>query len=171
LNGSPIPLAWISTTNAEGIMSKLETIRHIYDWFGKGDAEAILATFDKDIEFRLAEGHPYSPDGQPWVGRDAITKNFFVKAGAEWRDWTFEIDSAIETPDSVIVEGRYSSVYKPTGRELDAQGCHVWRFRNGQITSFHQYVDTAQVQHVMGVPAWPPHERPNVFPGVPAPES
>ena len=70
------------------------------------------------------------------------------KAGAEWRNWTFNIGDVIETPDAVVVEGRYSAVYEPTGRELDAQACHVWRFRNGRIASFHQYVDTARVQHV-----------------------
>jgi ketosteroid isomerase-like protein len=130
---------------------KVDTIRRIYDDFAKGDARAILATFAKDIEFRLAEGHPYNPDSEAWIGGDAITKHFFEKAGAEWRNWTFTIRDVIETADAVVVEGRYSAVYEPTGRELDAQGCHVWRFRNGQITSFHQYVDTARVQHVMGV--------------------
>ena len=55
-------------------VSKIDTIRRIYDDFAKGDARAILATFAKDIEFRLAEGHPYSPDGEAWIGGDAITR-------------------------------------------------------------------------------------------------
>ena len=131
--------------------NKIGTIRHIYDRFAKGDAEAILATFEKDIEFRLAEGHPYNSDGKSWVGGDAITKNFFAKAGAEWQSWTFEIIDAIEPADAVVVEGRYSAVYKPTGRELDAEGCHIWRFHDGRIASFHQYVNTARVQWVMDV--------------------
>jgi ketosteroid isomerase-like protein len=130
---------------------KINTIRHIYDDFAKGDAGAILANFEKDIEFRLAEGHPYNPDGRSWIGGDAITEHFFTKAAAEWRDWAFHIGEVIETPDTVVIEGRYSAVYEPTGRELDAQGCHVWRFRNQRIASFHQYVDTARVQHVMGI--------------------
>ena len=150
--------------------SKVDTIRHVYERFAKGDAAAILATFADDIEFRLAEGHPYQPDGTPWIGGDAITSNFFVKAGAEWQDWSFKVHAVIETPDAVVVEGRYSSVYKPTGRRLDAQGCHVWRFRNGRIASFHQYVDTARVQHVMDMPLWSPHEQSTIFPGVPVAE-
>jgi ketosteroid isomerase-like protein len=129
--------------------SKIDTVRNIYDRFAKGDAGAILATFEKDVEFRLAEGHPYSPDGKPWIGGDAITEHFFAKAGADWKNWRFHIGDVIETPDAVVVEGRYSAVYEPTGRELDAQGCHVWRFRNERIASFHQYVDTARVQYVM----------------------
>jgi uncharacterized protein len=151
-------------------MNHLETVKHVYERFAEGDAPAILETFAKDIEFRLAEGHPYQPEGDPWIGGDAVTKNFFRRAGPEWQDWRFDIDDVIETPDTVVVEGRYSAVYKPTGRELDAQGCHVWRFRGDRIASFHQYVDTAQVQHVMDSPLWPPHEEASVFPGVPLTE-
>jgi ketosteroid isomerase-like protein len=131
-------------------MNNLETVRFIYERFSQGDAPAILAKFDERIEFRLAEGHPYSPDGSTWIGAEAIVQNFFMKAGPEWQDWTFAIHASVETPDAVAVEGRYSGVYKPTGRRLDAQACHVWRFRDGKVASFHQYVNTAHVQWVMG---------------------
>jgi ketosteroid isomerase-like protein len=49
----------------------------------------------------------------------------------------------------VVVEGRYKALYKPTGKTLDAQTCHVWKFKNGTVESFHQYADTAQIQEVM----------------------
>ena len=149
-------------------MTKVDTIKHIYERFAHNDGAAILATFDENIEFRLAEGHPYAEsDGTPWIGGDAIAQSFFKRAAAEWRDWTFHVHEIIETSDAVVIEGRYSADYEPTGRHLDAQACHVWRFRDGRIASFHQYVDTARVQHVMGLPLWPPHQRPTVFPGVP----
>ena len=48
-----------------------------------------------------------------------------------------------------MTEGRYSGRYKPTGKELDVQVCHVWRFQNGKVKSFHQYVDTARLQDTM----------------------
>ena len=154
-----------------GKTNKIDTIRRIYDDFAKGDARAILATFAKDVEFRLAEGHPYNPDSETWIGGDEITKRFFEKAGAEWRNWSFTIHEVIETADAVVVEGRYSAVYEPTGRELDAQGCHVWRFNDGKIASFHQFVNTARVQHVMGAQDWDlPDTVTDVFPRVPSPK-
>ena len=139
-------------------MNHVETVRFIYERFARGDAPAILALFDERIEFRLAEGHPYQPESEPWIGGKAITDNFFSKAGADWEDWAFHIDVVVETADTVVVEGRYAARYKPTGRALDAQGCHVWRFRGGRISSFHQYVNTARVQDVMGVRSSLPHE-------------
>ena len=102
-------------------MSHLETVRKIYERFARGDMRTILGTFEEDIEFRLAQGHPYQPDGKPWVGARDITENFFDKVGPEWQDWTFQIDAAVETADAIVVEGRYAAVYKPTGRPLDAR--------------------------------------------------
>lgn len=138
-------------------MNHVEMVRHVYERFARADAPAILATFDERIELRLAQGHPYQPEGEPWIGKKAITDNFFNKAGAEFQDWRFHIDAVVEADDTVVIEGRYTALYKPTGRALDAQGCHVWRFKNGRIASFHQYVDTARVQDVMRA-ALTPHE-------------
>jgi ketosteroid isomerase-like protein len=38
-----------------------------------------------------------------------------------------------------------------TSALLDAQVCHVLRIRDGRISHFQQYTDTAAVQWVMGV--------------------
>jgi uncharacterized protein len=53
--------------------------------------------------------------------------------------------------DTVVVEGRYTGTYKATGKSADAQFCHVFKIRNGRLASFQQFVDTAQMQNVMGV--------------------
>jgi uncharacterized protein len=45
---------------------------------------------------------------------------------------------------------RATGGFKQTGKSLDAQVCHVWKIRDGQVTSFQQYVDTAQLQDVEG---------------------
>jgi uncharacterized protein len=131
-------------------MTKSDLIHRVYDWFSRGEAAPILEAFDPAIEFRLADGHPYHTDGKPWRGHEAVTKNFFLRAGPEWSDWKCNVQTIEEHGDLVVVEGRYSGVYKPTGRTLDAQVCHLWRFREGKIASFHQYVDTAHLRAVMG---------------------
>ena len=130
-------------------MSNAELVAYVYERFEAGDGASVLATFDKHIEFRLAEGHPYQPDGTPWLGPDAVAKNFFMKAGPEWEDWTVSYGKLLELSDAVIVECRYGGLYKPTGRRMNVQVCHVWRFADGKITSFHQYLDTAALQKVM----------------------
>lgn len=127
-----------------------ETVKRIYEWFGRGEAEKILAEFSPDVEFRLAEGHPYQPSGAPWIGHDEVVRNFFMKAGPEWENWTVDLHATHEIDDVVVSEGRYRGVYKPTGKTMDVQVCHVWTFRDGKIASFHQYLDSARLQDVMG---------------------
>jgi uncharacterized protein len=130
-------------------VNQTEIVKYVYDRFAQGDAAAILKMFDPNIEFRLAEGHPYQPSGKPWHGADAITQNFFMKAGGEWENWRVVPHEILDIGDTVIVEGRYAGVYKPTGRKLDVQVCHVWRFVNSKIRSFHQYLDSARLQDTM----------------------
>jgi len=131
-------------------MQHVDTVRKIYRDFAAGDAAAILATFADDVEFRLAEGHPYRGSGGAWTGKEAIATHFFAVAGPEWEGWTIGVEKTIETADAVVVEGRYTGLYKPTRRQMDVQVCHVWRFRGGKVASFHQYLDTARLQDVMG---------------------
>jgi ketosteroid isomerase-like protein len=139
-----------SKLQEDRVMSEVDIVRKIYRDFAAGDAAAILAVFADDVEFRLAEGHPYRGSAHAWRGKDAVGKCFFAVAGPEWDAWSIGVDTVIEAVDAVVVEGRYAGLYKPTGRRLDVQVCHVWRFRGGRVASFHQYVDTARLRHVMG---------------------
>jgi len=130
-------------------MKHADTVRKIYRDFAAGDAAAILGVFADDVEFRLAEHHPYRGSKGAWHGKQAIAKEFFAVAGPEWDGWTIGIDRIVEAADDVVVEGRYTGLYKPTGRHMDVQVCHVWRFRGERVASFHQYVDTAALRRVM----------------------
>jgi uncharacterized protein len=133
-------------------MSSAQAVKDVYDKLGRRDIPGVLASFDPAIEFRLAEGHPYRPDGAPWSGPEEVAQNFFMRTGAEWDGWTVSPSVLYEAGDTVIVECRYSGTYKPTGRTMDAEVCHIWKVREGRIASFRQYVNTAHLQDVMGKP-------------------
>jgi hypothetical protein len=133
-------------------MSNAEVMRGLYQSFGAGDVPTVLAAMSPDIEWREAENHPYKMDGKPWIGPDAVVQNLFAKLGEEWEVFTVSPSSFHDAGETVTVEGRYSGKYKATGRDLDAQFCHVWKLENGKVRSFQQFTDTAQLQHVMGRP-------------------
>src|SRR5262245_31406541 len=130
-------------------MKHADTVRKIYRDFAAGNAAAILDVFAEDVEFRLAEHHPYRGSKGAWRGKQAIANEFFAVAGPEWDGWTIGIEQTVEAGEAVVVEGRYTGLYKPTGRRMDVQVCHVWRFRGDHVASFHQYVDTAALRRVM----------------------
>jgi ketosteroid isomerase-like protein len=131
-------------------MKHIEVVQKIYRDFARNDAAPILEVLTDDVEFQLAEGHPYRGSAAAWIGKPALVTSFFAVAGPEWDGWSIHIGKTIETADAVVVEGRYTGSYKPTGRRMDVQVCHVWRFRGAKVASFHQYVDTAALQRVMG---------------------
>ena len=131
-------------------MSNVQLMRDLYDAFGRGDIATVLGAMDPDIEWREAEGNPYQPSGTPWRGPDAITQNLFIKLGTEWDSFTVHPGQFHDAGSTVVVEGRYTGTYRQTGRKLDAQVCHVWKISDGKVTSFQQFVDTGQLQEVMG---------------------
>jgi uncharacterized protein len=131
-------------------MDNVTVLKSLYDAFGKGDIPAVLGMMSPDIKWYEAEGNPYMPSGKAWVGPDAVLNNLFMRIGAEWDGFTVHPRSFYGAGDSVIVEGRYSGTYKPTGKSIDAQMCHVWDVKDGKAARFQQYVDTAQIQSAMG---------------------
>ena len=133
-------------------MDNLGLVKGLYDAFGRGDIPAVLGMMSPDIKWYEAESNPYMPSGQPWVGPDAILNNLFMRLGSEWDGFTVHPKSFHDAGGSVVVEARYSGTYKATGKRIDAQVCHVLRFRDGKLDSFQQYVDTGQLQAVMATP-------------------
>ena len=123
--------------------------RQLYDSFGQGDIPAVLALFDPAIEWREAEGNPYRPDGSPWVGPEAILQGLFTRIANEWDPFIVTPQRFTATEHGVLAEGRYTGRHAATGRPLDVQFAHVLTMREGRLTHFQQYVDTAGLQATM----------------------
>ena len=131
-------------------MGNVQILKGVYEAAQRDDIPSVLVAFDPDIEWREAEGHPYQPDGMAWVGVDTVRRNLFMNLDAEWDGFAVSPVRFHDAGDTVVVECRYSGLHNTTGKTLDAQACHVWKLSDGRITSFQQYVDTAQLQDVMG---------------------
>ena len=131
-------------------MDNVRLLKNLYEAFGRGDIPTVLGAMNSDIRGYQAEGNPYRPSGEPWVGPDAVLNNLFMKLGGEWDGFAVHPKSFHGAGDSVIVEARYSGTYKATGKSIDAQVCHVWDVKDGKVTRFQQYVDTAKIQDAMG---------------------
>ena len=131
-------------------MDNVGLLKSLYDAFGRGEIPTVLGAMSPDIRWSQAEGNPYRPSGEAWVGPDTVLNNLFMRLGAEWDGFSVHPKSFYGAGKNVIVEARYSGKYKATGKSIDAQVCHIWDVKDGKITRFQQYVDTAQVQDVMG---------------------
>jgi ketosteroid isomerase-like protein len=126
----------------------VDVVRSMYDAFAAGDVPAVVARMDPQVEWNEAENFPYA-DNNPYIGPDAVVEGVFARLGAEWDGWTLDINEYLDAGDTAVVTGRYRAAHKQTGNAINAQFVHVWKIRGGKVTSFQQYVDTAQVQQAM----------------------
>lgn len=128
-----------------------QVVSRLYDAWAHGDTDGSIAPFDEAIAWFPAEGHPYAPEGKPWVGLADLTENFFKKVSQDWEQFVTKPDRFHAAGDTVIVEGRYNGTFKPRQRHYDAQFCHIWTLNSAaKIVCLRQYSDTAQMQRVMG---------------------
>jgi ketosteroid isomerase-like protein len=130
-------------------MDNVRLVKNLYDSFGRGDIPGVLGGLRPDVKWHQAESNPDMPSGEPWVGPDAVLNNLFMRIGAEWDGFSVHPRSFHGAGDTVVVEGRYSGTFKPTGKSMDVQMCHVWDFKDGKVTRFQQYADTAKLHDVM----------------------
>ena len=120
-----------------------DTMKRLYDAFGKGDVPAVLGAFDPQIQWREAENFLYA-DGNPYVGPQAVAEGVFQRIVSDVENFTVVPERFIEGGDTVVVEGRYRGKMNATGTPVDAQFAHVWQLRDGKVVRFQQYTDTRQ---------------------------
>ena len=132
-------------------MNNVEHMSNLYAAFGRGEMPTVLGAMHPEIEWREAEGNPYMPSGEPFVGPDQVLNKLFLRLNDEWEDFEVKPETYHDAGDTLVVEGRYSGVYKETGKKQDSPFCHVWTYDDGKISKFQQYTNTAALQEVMGV--------------------
>ena len=129
-------------------MSALETITAAYAALGRNDPSLLFGAMDPAISWNEAEGNPLA-DRNPYVGLQAVGEGVFGRLLAAIDNFSAVPATFIDGGDHVIVLGRYGGTLKGNGSALDAQFCHVYRFRDGKAVSFQQYTDTAQWAQLM----------------------
>ena len=122
------------------------TIRNLYDAFAKGDIQAVLVGLAPNVEWTEAEGFLY---GGTFIGPDAVLENVFMKLGAEWDGWAAVPNEFAANNKTVVAIGDYSGTFKATGKDVKVPFVHVWKLRDGRVTSFRQHTDTAVVQRAL----------------------
>ena len=67
-------------------MDNVSLLKNLYEAFGRGDVPAVLGAMSPQMKWHEAEGNPYMPSGEAWVGPDAVLTNLFMKLGPSGTD-------------------------------------------------------------------------------------
>jgi ketosteroid isomerase-like protein len=129
--------------------ANVDLIQSLYAAFARGDGPAVIAGMDAGIVWNEAENFPYA-DGNPYVGHAAVAQGIFFRLATEWDHFQALPSEILDAGDTVVALGYYKATYKATGATLHAQFAHVWRVRDGKVTAFQQYTDTAQAARAVG---------------------
>jgi ketosteroid isomerase-like protein len=123
-------------------MSNKETVREMYEAFGRGDVGAILERLDENVEWEPGEGVGDVPWLQPRHGR-AGAAEFFASLG-ELEFHNFVPKAILEEEGLVVALVDVEATVKSTGKRfVEEDEVHLWRFNaGGQVTRFRHRVDT-----------------------------
>jgi len=118
-------------------------VEKMYAAFGRGDVRTILDHLTPNVEWTL-EGPSVIPFAGKRVGPAQVQK-FFEALATTQDNQKLTIDDYIAQDDKVATTGRYSAVVKATGKRIDCAVVHVFTIRDGKITKFLDFADTAHM--------------------------
>lgn len=120
-----------------------QIVQGIFEAFGKGDMPGLLRSLANDIEW-IVSGPSIVPHFGERQGHDGVT-DFFVKLGSTVEFEEFAPQEFIAKDDQVIVLGQERGRVKETGKSFDNSWAMVFTLRDGYVTRFRSYEDTAAV--------------------------
>jgi ketosteroid isomerase-like protein len=118
-----------------------EIVREAYRNFKAGDIGALLNQMTEDVTWQLAEIEkvPFAGKRQ---GPEQVGQFFAILADVQ-DVLKFEPREFVTQGDKVVALGQYTWRVKATGREYGGDWAHVFTVRDGRISGFHEYMDTA----------------------------
>ena len=123
-------------------MSNLETVKAIYEAFGKGDIEFIMSQLSENPVWDewTTENSAQQAD-VPWlrkqIGREAVADFFQIVETLEI--YQFDVLSLMEGVNQVASEVKIGSKY------FVDEVIHLWTFDDeGKVARFRHYIDTAK---------------------------
>ena len=116
-------------------------VQQAYDYFLSGDIPALLDLLSEDVEWIVPEVEGV-PGRGIWHGREQVGQ-FFQTLNDTQQAQQFELRGFVAQDDTVAAMGHYGWHVRSTGREWESDFVHLLTVRDGEVTRFQEYTDTA----------------------------
>ncbi|MGB8509329.1 MAG: nuclear transport factor 2 family protein [Pyrinomonadaceae bacterium] len=120
-----------------------EVVRKLFEAFGSGDVPAMLGLIADDVKWTILGPSSVSYYGDR-VGHEGVVE-FLTQLGSNVEFEKFEPLEFITSGDKVIVTGSERGRVRATGKIFDNDWAMIYILKDGLITSFRCYEDTAAV--------------------------
>ncbi|HUC79339.1 MAG TPA: nuclear transport factor 2 family protein [Flavisolibacter sp.] len=119
-----------------------QLVEQLYQYFADSQFDQLPEVLHNDIEWTQMGGFP---NGGRHKGISAVIKNVFGAFKQDWIGWMAVATEMIEATNAVFVIGYYSGTHASTGKSFTADFIHHYQVKDGKISHFKQYTDTAQI--------------------------
>jgi uncharacterized protein len=123
-------------------MSNVETVQAMYEAFGRGDVEAILAHLSEDVEWESGGGTTGVPWLQPRRGRAGAAEFFQALGALEFQN--FQVTLIAGSGNTVVGLCDVTATVRDTGKTfVEPDEAHIWHFgEDGLVQRFRHRADT-----------------------------
>jgi uncharacterized protein len=121
--------------------NSIGVVEEAYNNFKRGDVGALLAQMDASIEWHVPDV-PSARFGGRRQGQERV-REFFTILGTDQDVVTFEPRQFFAQGDTVVALGNYEWRVKATGKSFRSDFAHVFTVRDGKVTRFQEYTDSA----------------------------
>ena len=126
-----------------GAEENVKTVQSMYEAFGRGDVAVILEALADDVDW----GADTSSTGAPWYGirhsKSEVT-DFFRQFGETMEVQEFTPFAWASNDTEVHTVVRMRATARATGRTVEQNLHHYFRFRDGKVDYYRGTEDTAQ---------------------------
>lgn len=126
-------------------MTNVEIVTQGYSNFASGNIEAVLSTWDPELEWHECKGMPFVEDDGIYTGHEAILAKVLMKLPEFFDGFNIEVNEIFGAGDKVVMQGYYRGKNKATGNSFKANATHVWTVKDGKAIRFFQAVDSATI--------------------------
>lgn len=125
-----------------------QTVQAIYQAFGRGDVESIVATMSPEVRWEAWADHSAQRAGldylAPRIGPEGV-RAFFATVARSLEITALEVLDVIGQGRQVVVEVAVQARNVATGRSFRDEEIHLWTFDEaGRVVRLRHYVDTAK---------------------------
>ena len=122
---------------------KIETVQRMYEAFGRGDVEAILAELADDVDWAAEAASTSVRWYGNYRGKDEVAR-FFTDIGSNVEVTEFTPLSFASNDTDVFAVVRFAYTVNTTGKRAAMNIAHWWRIADGKVVSFRGSEDSEQ---------------------------